>query len=143
MQPALGEAERPAEVLHQIAKRLQWEPAGLLALLVRAAAVGLVIRISRNRFLLPETVLHLARAAEVAAADDFGDSGEISIAGFREQAKVGRNLAVEVLEFLDRRRLTRRDGSVRRLVASVDEIFNIPAPTPPPPPAPPPAPLAP
>jgi selenocysteine-specific elongation factor len=128
LQPALGEARRPAQVLHQIAKRLEWKPDDLLALLVRAAGVGLVIRISKNRFLLPETVLHLARAAEDTAADDPGNRGHISIARFREQAKTGRNLTVDVLEFLDRRRLTRRNGSVRQLVASVDEIFNITTP---------------
>lgn len=118
----LGDAETPAQVAHQIARQLEWEPEQLLTLFNQLERQGLLIRISRNRFLLPETVMHLAKAAEAAAK---GDTDGLSLAGFRARAKVGRNLAVEFLEFLDRRKLTRRDGARRALISSLTEIFNI------------------
>jgi selenocysteine-specific elongation factor len=118
----LGAADQPAEVAHQIAKRVEIEPAALLALLGRLEARGLVIRVSRNRFLLPETVSALARAAESALA---ASPDGLTIASFGEHAKVGRNLAVEFLEFLDRKRVTRRVGAHRVVVASAAEIFGL------------------
>lgn len=122
LRPHLGDADHPAEVMHQIAKHIEMEAADLLALLGRLAVRGLVIRVSRNRFFPPETVSRLARAAEAAALDD---PDGLTIANFRDHAKVGRNLAVEFLEFLDRRRMTRRVGAHRLMVASAAEIFGI------------------
>ena len=98
------------------------EPAALLALFGRFEARGLVIRVSRNRFLLPETVSTLARAAESALV---ANPDGLTIAGFRERAKVGRNLAVEFLEFLDRKRVTRRVGALRVVIASPSEVFGL------------------
>ena len=122
LRPFLGDADQPAEVAHQIANKIDREPADLLALLGRLAARGLVIRVSRNRFLLPETVARLARAAQAASATN---PDGLAIAAFREHAGVGRNLAVEFLEFLDRRRMTRRVGAHRVVIASATEIFGI------------------
>jgi len=78
-----------------------------------------VIRISRNRYLPPETVAALARAAEAAVED-----GALTLVGFRARAGVGRNLAVEFLEFLDRKRMTRRAGARRVMLAGVAEVFG-------------------
>jgi selenocysteine-specific elongation factor len=118
----LGTAEIPAEVAHQIARKIDAEPAELLKLFGRLEARGLLIRVSRNRFLLPETVSFLARAAdEVASQNPEG----ITIADFRESTKIGRNLAVEFLEFLDRKRMTRRAGSLRILIAGAADVFGI------------------
>lgn len=122
LRPLLGDAGRPAEVAHQIAKNMEGEALELLSLLGRMEGRGLVIRVSRNRYLLPETVSRLATAAETASA---AHPDGITIAGFREHAEVGRNLAVEFLEFLDRRRMTKRLGVHRILLASAAEIFGI------------------
>ena len=81
----------------------------------------MVIRVSRNRFLLPETVARLARVAEAASG---ANADGITLAEFREKADVGRNLAVEFLEFLDRKRMTRRFGAHRVLIANTADIFG-------------------
>lgn len=119
LRPLLGDADHPADVAHQIARNHDWEIAELLSLLGRLERHGLVIRISRNRYLPPETVAALARAAEAAVED-----GALTLVGFRARAGVGRNLAVEFLEFLDRKRMTRRAGARRVMLAGVAEVFG-------------------
>ncbi len=42
---------------------------------------------------------------------------------FRDRAGMGRNLAIEVLEFFDRAGLSQREGNVRRLVRPAREVF--------------------
>jgi selenocysteine-specific elongation factor len=120
LRPLLGDAEHPAEVAHQIARSQGWELSDLLSLLGRLERHGRVIRISRNRYLLPESVTTLARAAETAI-----EEGALTLADFRAQSGVGRNLAVEFLEFLDRKRMTRREGPRRILLARANEVFGL------------------
>jgi selenocysteine-specific elongation factor len=114
IRPALGDADIPAEVVHQLALQQKIDPAELRALLDRAAAVGLVVRISKNRYLAPETMATLANAVDGAAAARAPES--FSISDFRAHAPIGRNLAVEFLEYLDRRQLTHRDKAGRQLL---------------------------
>lgn len=120
LRPLLGDADHPAEVAHQIARSQDWEVSDLLSLLGRLERHGRVIRVSRNRYLLPESVAALARAAEAATED-----GALTLAEFRARSGVGRNLAVEFLEFLDRKRMTRRIGARRVLLASATEVFGL------------------
>jgi len=48
------------------------------------------------------------------------EQGEFTIADYRDQAGIGRNLAIEVLEYFDRLGLTRREGDARA-VRCLDE----------------------
>ena len=109
-------------MLHEIAKVLDREPSELLSILERVGRLGLAIRVSRNRFLLPETTIALARAVDELAAVKGTDG--FTVADFRDFAGIGRNLAIEVLEFLDRQRMTRRNGAVRTIVMSADRVFG-------------------
>ncbi|MBT5266283.1 MAG: selenocysteine-specific translation elongation factor [Rhodospirillaceae bacterium] len=120
--PHLGDRDHPAPVLHEIAKVLDREPSELLSILERVGRLGLAIRVSRNRFLLPETTIALARAVDELAAVKGTDG--FTVADFRDFAGIGRNLAIEVLEFLDRQRMTRRNGAVRTIVMSADRVFG-------------------
>jgi selenocysteine-specific elongation factor len=74
----------------------------LEAALSRLARHGKVVRVSKNRFFLPSAVQALE---ELARGMD-----EITAAGFRDRAGIGRNLAIEVLEYFDRIKFTRRVG---------------------------------
>jgi selenocysteine-specific elongation factor len=44
--------------------------------------------------------------------------------GSRATAGIGRNLAIDVLEFFDRSGLTRRRGDARMLVGSAEALFG-------------------
>jgi selenocysteine-specific elongation factor len=129
-QPVLAEAD--AALLARVTILLQ--PAGLrppivgdLALqlglplpalhqaLARLVACGLLVRLAPNRYYLPATVAQLeaeARALAAASAD-----GAYDAAAYRDRTGIGRNLTVQVLEFLDRVGITRFDGARRRLRA--------------------------
>jgi selenocysteine-specific elongation factor len=82
------------------------EPKKLEAMLSRAARQGLVVRVSKNRFYLPSSLKDLQKIAEELAQRDRG----LTAAAFRDRAGIGRNLAIEVLEYFDRTKFTRRVG---------------------------------
>jgi selenocysteine-specific elongation factor len=67
-----------------------------------------VVRVSANRFFLPSAVRQLE---QIAASME-----QITAAAFRDRSGIGRNLAIEVLEFFDRTRRTRRVGDAHVLI---------------------------
>ncbi|GCL61438.1 selenocysteine-specific translation elongation factor [Pseudaquabacterium pictum] len=127
-QPVLPTDE--ADLLQRVAAQLQ--PAGLrppivgdlaqqldltlpvlLDGLARLTARGLLVRVAPNRWYLPQTVQQLAAVArELAAASP---DGAYDAAAYRDRSGIGRNLTVQVIEFLDRAGITRFDGSRHHL----------------------------
>lgn len=94
----------------------------LLDFLLRASRLGTLVQVAPNRFYLPQTVLELAAHAH-RLASEAGEANEADGAGFdaatyRDRTGIGRNLTVQVLEFLDRTGVTRFDG-VRRTAADL------------------------
>jgi selenocysteine-specific elongation factor len=90
--------------------------------LSRAAATGWVFRVARNRYFLPDTLLDLANIAKELA--DTSEDKVIDITAFRDRTGIGRNLAIEVLEFFDSVGLTMRHGNTRTLIAEAENIFG-------------------
>jgi selenocysteine-specific elongation factor len=84
----------------------------LEAALSRLARHGRVIRVSKNRFFLPAS---LAQLEEIAQQME-----EVTAAAFRDRSGIGRNLAIEVLEFFDRIKFTRRVGDAHVVVHGRD-----------------------
>ena len=82
--------------------------ATLQAFVQRAASLGLLLRIAPNRCYLPQTLPLLHQVALDLAAESA--DGGFDAAAYRDRSGIGRNLAVQVLEFLDRAVLTRFDG---------------------------------
>jgi selenocysteine-specific elongation factor len=72
------------------------------AALSRLARHGKVVRVSKNRFFLPASLRKLEAIAE--------GMEQVTAAAFRDRSGLGRNLAIEVLEFFDRIKFTRRVG---------------------------------
>jgi selenocysteine-specific elongation factor len=75
-------------------------------------ATGGLERFRDDRYLLSSTVDDAANAARAVAQ---ANGGRFTAAQFRDHAGIGRNLAIELLEFLDRRGFTSRVGDVRYL----------------------------
>ena len=109
----VASALRPAglrpPIVGELASTLDLPLPELLAFLGRAARLGLLARVAPNRYYLPETVGDLLALARTLAAE--GVEGSLDAAAFRDRSGIGRNLTVQVLEFLDREGLTRFDGS--------------------------------
>lgn len=81
------------------------------ALLERLARFGRLRRVAANRYFLPETIAALAgMAAELAAAHDGFTAAE-----FNKRSGIGRNLTIQVLEYLDSQEATERTGEVRHV----------------------------
>ena len=84
------------------------------AALQRIAALGHLVQAAKNRFFLPEVMDGLVQVLRdtAAAASD----GRFDAASFRDRSGVGRNLTIQLLEFFDRRGLTRFANERRTLV---------------------------
>ena len=105
--------------VREVAEALLLEPAAAEALLVRYERFGRVVRVAANRFFLPATVAALARvAAALAEVDGF------TAADYNRRTGLGRNVAIEVLEFLDRLGVTKRTGELRHVVRDMAEVLS-------------------
>ena len=99
--------------------------ATLAAPLVAARSAGrhgLVIRVAKNRFFPPAALRGLAEIAERVAAET--DDGLVTAAGFRDASEIGRNVAIEILEFFDKAKFTRRIGDGHEVLRPAAEAFG-------------------
>jgi selenocysteine-specific elongation factor len=122
VQPLLqAEDLRPPRV-RELAEELGLPPAPITRFLKRMERFGRVAAVAPNRYFLPQTV---ARLAEIARelADESPEPG-FSAAAFRDRSGIGRNLTIEVLEYLDGIGVTRRKGEARLVVRSGTELFG-------------------
>jgi len=92
--------------------RLPLQP--LRDLMHRKCAAGALVRLTAERFALPETLHMLARKAAETAEQQA--DGRFTAAQFRDTIGTGRGLAIEILECMDRRGLTRRRGDNSRVL---------------------------
>ena len=105
----------------QLAEALGEEADAIQRFLVRAAELGLVLRVTEKRFFPPPAIAQLAAIAEAVAAAE--PDGLFTAAAYRDAANVGRNLSISLLEYFDRAGLTQRIGEGRRLLRSAAELF--------------------
>ena len=111
VQPLLDVADGRVPVVHDMVQPLKITQPLLESFLVRAARQGRVVKASDKRYFLPETMARFAEAVRQLAAGNA--QGKFSVAEFRDRAAIGRNAAIEILEYFDRIGLTRRQGEVR------------------------------
>jgi len=78
--------------------------------------------VAPNRFFPPAAVWELAAVVEALCADAPEDG--FSAADFKNKTGIGRNVAIEVLEFFDTSGLTRRNGNSRSLRRPAAEVFG-------------------
>ena len=102
-----------APALQDLSATLGMEPAPLREFLDRMAYLGQLVKVGRYRYYLPPDIDELARLAGTLAAQC--DDGEFTAAQYRDHAGIGRNTAIEVLEYFDRTGLTQRRGQVRKM----------------------------
>ncbi|MBB43917.1 MAG: selenocysteine-specific translation elongation factor [Rhodospirillaceae bacterium] len=108
--------------VHEIGFALKIKPSQVESLMVRAARNKLVKRISKTRFILPEALASLARLAEAIANENINRDLEVKI--FRDKSKIGRNMTIEILEYFDKIKYTRRVGRVRKLLKGANQTIN-------------------
>lgn len=121
VRPGIRDGGTRPPLVRQMAAELNLEPRQLEGFLNRAVRLGWLVKVAGNRYFMPEAVLELAEIAEALAAEDEG--GEFSAGAYRDRSGIGRNLTIEVLEFLDKAGLTQRTKTGRRVVARASEVF--------------------
>jgi len=105
----------------EIAEAIGLDPDKARSLLARISRQGLIVRVSQTRFFLPQALRRLAQIAQDLA--QVSPSGLVTAATFKDSSGIGRNLTIEVLEYFDRMKFTRRDGDARRVLCPAREAF--------------------
>ena len=72
---------------------------------------GLLHRVNAERFVLTQTLIQFAEAAEKTV-----ETEPLSVVAFKNQLGIGRRLAIEILEYFDGIGFTRRSGDHRTIV---------------------------
>ncbi|HXE51099.1 MAG TPA: selenocysteine-specific translation elongation factor [Ramlibacter sp.] len=99
--------------LGELAPLLNMELAEASAFLERAAGLGHLVRVAKNRFFLPATIVELVEIARRTAMD--APEGRFDAASFRDRSGIGRNLSIQLLHFFDRSGITRFAGERRSM----------------------------
>jgi selenocysteine-specific elongation factor len=121
VRPLLAVADLRPPRVREIASALALEPEAVARFLSRAERLGRVSKVADNRFFLPET---LARLAEIGRELAEGTpEGTFTAATFKDRSGVGRNLTIQILEYLDKMGATRREGDAR-IVLHGGELFG-------------------
>ena len=113
VQPLLAQPQPPS--LGDMAKQFRLGVGDLAKRLHPLVAKKVLIRISDTRYYLPE---HLQRMADVVRSLD--TEGPFTVRQYRDASGIGRNVAIEVLEYFDRVGFTRRDEQIRRVIGSLE-----------------------
>lgn len=101
-------------IVGELAVSLDLELPQLLDFLKRASALGHLVQVAKNRVFLPATVAALVQLAHEIAAE--AADGMFDAALYRDRSGIGRNLTIQVLEFLDRTGETRLAGNRRSML---------------------------
>lgn len=102
-------------IVGELATALEMELVALKAFLLRMQRSGELIAVAPNRYYLPSQVEGLVAVARQLVADS--PSGSFNAAQYRDASGIGRNLTIQVLEYLDRAGVTRFAREQRFLVA--------------------------
>ncbi len=117
VKPLLDQAQPPSS--GDLAKQLGIPLSKLEKEMPSLAKFRLCIQISTNRYYLPDQIAQLTQTAiDLAEHDDF------TVRAFRDSTGVGRNIVIEILEYFDRKGFTRRNGDLRQIVGTADQVLT-------------------
>jgi len=113
IKPVLDAAGFKVPPLRELTVSTQVKEALLKDFLHRKSRTSELIRVGTDRFYPRATLAQLAAIAQAAAQAAPG--GQFTVAQFRDASGIGRGLAMEVLECLDRIGITQRIGDTRKM----------------------------
>lgn len=103
--PLIAAAGLRPPIVGDLAAHLGLDRASLLESLIRLGHQGHLVQVAPNRFYRPGDVDALVQVARQLCAE--AEDGSFGAAAYRDRSGIGRNLTIEVLEFLDRQGYTR------------------------------------
>ncbi len=106
LEPALAHNQAPSS--GDLAKRFNIAQANLERGMNELVKSGLLINVATHRYYLPSQLKDVAKIVQRMAASE-----PLTVRGFRDETGIGRNVAIEVLEYFDGKGFTRRQGNDR------------------------------
>ena len=114
IRPILEDSAAAIPSVRELSGRVSLSLLPLRDLMHRKAATGELVKLTPERFVLPQTLDMLARKAHDTASRQPG--GLFTAAQYRDAVGTGRGLAIEILVCLDKRGVTRRCGENGRCI---------------------------
>jgi selenocysteine-specific elongation factor len=108
----LGKDQLRPPVLQELSLGLGMDAKLARKKLLRLVRWKLVVQVSDNRFFLTDQISRLVEHARQASKDS--SDGRFTAGEYRDRTGIGRNVAIEVLEYFDRIKLTGIDSNARR-----------------------------
>jgi len=125
LQPVLDAAGLRAPLVRDLAATTKIREQVLKDFLYRKSRTGDVIRVGTERFYLRSTLALLAAIAQTTAQNQPG--GRFTPAQYRDSTGIGRSLAMEILDSLDRLGITQRNGDIRKMRKDYVAVLGAPA----------------
>lgn len=122
IEPLLNNGGMRPPIVHELATETNQPPKKIEGFLKRMAKQGKLRQVAPNRFYPPSAVEDLAKIATALASAD--TNGWIDVRAFRDESAIGRNLAIEVLEYFDKLGFTHRTQDGRKIVKPMEEVFG-------------------
>ena len=122
VRPLLSKTPSAPPQVREIAATLKLDEKALQAMLQRRIKRGELVRIDPQRVYLRAAIVDLARVVEATA--QVAPGGQFNAAQYRDQAGIGRSLAIQILEHFDSAGLTLRVGDARKLRRKVSEVYR-------------------
>ncbi len=113
VRPILEASPTKPPVIHDLAKQVDLPAAAVEKLLGRCVQLGYLARPVKNRFFLPEGLDELE--SRLYELERRSKNGMFAAADYRDITGIGRNLAIELLEYFDRVGITQRMGDLRKI----------------------------
>ena len=115
LEPVLAQNQAPST--GDLAKRFNIAQTNLERGMNELVKTGLLINVANHRYYLPNQLKEIAKIVQRMAASE-----PLTVRGFRDETGIGRNVAIEVLEYFDSKGFTRRQGNDR--IISNPNIFD-------------------
>jgi selenocysteine-specific elongation factor len=115
---ALRAVDQTAHSVRELVANLAVDGMDIKQSLRNAVKQGLIVDISYDRYILVERMETFALIAKHLAKNS--PDATFTVRMFSNQAGIGRNLTIPVLEYFDRIGLTRRVGDARQVLKSID-----------------------
>jgi selenocysteine-specific elongation factor len=122
VRPALERAGFALPAVRDLAASARLDEAKVRDFLHRKSRTGEVVRVTPERFALRGTIAQLAAVADRVAHG--APHGQFAAAEYRDAIGTGRTLAIEILECLDRLRITLRIGDLRRIGGDYVQVLG-------------------
>ncbi|MEM7563257.1 MAG: SelB C-terminal domain-containing protein, partial [Pseudomonadota bacterium] len=107
--------------LHQAADAMNVGKRALEKALKQGVGLGEMVAISRNRYITAGYLWRMAQYAEELASESHLDG--FTVAGYCEKTPIGRNFAIDLLEYFDKKGFTYRSRNIRKIRKPAIEVF--------------------